>query len=279
MDAPRVECHVHVFEPDRFPYADDAYYRPTGRGDRNRGAARPCAGRARCHPRIARRAELRLQPRQSVHARCDSARQWPLQRCRRRAQRRKPKRARGPQGRGHRRHRVPSGPARCGLLSRHRAAARAHARARPVGAGASRARPAGRDAGAPRRQRGEAFVRPLWAAARGARRWAARLSHAARSRADRTRVRQALGLREILAAPVSLSRRASVRAGARRGVHTAVARLGVGLAVPARAGAHRLRHRSSSSSLRSCRTRKRARPSAGTRQGACSASLASLLSA
>jgi predicted TIM-barrel fold metal-dependent hydrolase len=26
----RVDCHVHVFDPSGFPYADDAWYRPTG---------------------------------------------------------------------------------------------------------------------------------------------------------------------------------------------------------------------------------------------------------
>jgi predicted TIM-barrel fold metal-dependent hydrolase len=27
---PRIDCHVHVFDPERFPYAPDATYRPTG---------------------------------------------------------------------------------------------------------------------------------------------------------------------------------------------------------------------------------------------------------
>ena len=27
---PVVDCHVHVFDPARFPYADDAVYRPAG---------------------------------------------------------------------------------------------------------------------------------------------------------------------------------------------------------------------------------------------------------
>jgi predicted TIM-barrel fold metal-dependent hydrolase len=27
---PRIDCHVHVFDPARFPYADDAWYRPSG---------------------------------------------------------------------------------------------------------------------------------------------------------------------------------------------------------------------------------------------------------
>ncbi len=27
---PRIDCHVHVFDPARFPYADDAWYRPLG---------------------------------------------------------------------------------------------------------------------------------------------------------------------------------------------------------------------------------------------------------
>src|SRR5881628_452335 len=26
----RVDCHVHVFDPDRFPYASDTFYRPSG---------------------------------------------------------------------------------------------------------------------------------------------------------------------------------------------------------------------------------------------------------
>ncbi len=30
MDEPVIDCHVHVFDPDRFPYAADAYYVPTG---------------------------------------------------------------------------------------------------------------------------------------------------------------------------------------------------------------------------------------------------------
>ena len=28
--APAIDCHVHVFDPARFPYADDAFYRPAG---------------------------------------------------------------------------------------------------------------------------------------------------------------------------------------------------------------------------------------------------------
>jgi hypothetical protein len=30
VDEPLIDCHVHVFDPDRFPYAADAYYIPTG---------------------------------------------------------------------------------------------------------------------------------------------------------------------------------------------------------------------------------------------------------
>ena len=30
MDEPVVDCHVHVFDPVRFPYASDAWYVPTG---------------------------------------------------------------------------------------------------------------------------------------------------------------------------------------------------------------------------------------------------------
>ncbi len=29
-DAPKIDCHVHVFDPARFPYRDDTPYRPTG---------------------------------------------------------------------------------------------------------------------------------------------------------------------------------------------------------------------------------------------------------
>lgn len=29
-DEPKIDCHVHVFDPARFPYADDTYYRPAG---------------------------------------------------------------------------------------------------------------------------------------------------------------------------------------------------------------------------------------------------------
>jgi predicted TIM-barrel fold metal-dependent hydrolase len=28
--APKVDCHVHVFDPERFPYAADTFYRPSG---------------------------------------------------------------------------------------------------------------------------------------------------------------------------------------------------------------------------------------------------------
>jgi predicted TIM-barrel fold metal-dependent hydrolase len=27
---PKIDCHVHVFDPERFPYADDTFYRPSG---------------------------------------------------------------------------------------------------------------------------------------------------------------------------------------------------------------------------------------------------------
>jgi predicted TIM-barrel fold metal-dependent hydrolase len=30
VDEPVIDCHVHVFDPSRFPYAPDAYYLPTG---------------------------------------------------------------------------------------------------------------------------------------------------------------------------------------------------------------------------------------------------------
>src|SRR5688572_27531931 len=30
MDEPVIDCHTHVFDPHRFAYAPDAYYRPTG---------------------------------------------------------------------------------------------------------------------------------------------------------------------------------------------------------------------------------------------------------
>jgi predicted TIM-barrel fold metal-dependent hydrolase len=30
VDEPLIDCHVHVFDPSRFPYAPDAYYLPTG---------------------------------------------------------------------------------------------------------------------------------------------------------------------------------------------------------------------------------------------------------
>jgi predicted TIM-barrel fold metal-dependent hydrolase len=30
VDEPLIDCHVHVFDPERFPYAPDAYYVPTG---------------------------------------------------------------------------------------------------------------------------------------------------------------------------------------------------------------------------------------------------------
>jgi predicted TIM-barrel fold metal-dependent hydrolase len=30
VDEPLIDCHVHVFDPDRFPYAPDAHYVPAG---------------------------------------------------------------------------------------------------------------------------------------------------------------------------------------------------------------------------------------------------------
>jgi predicted TIM-barrel fold metal-dependent hydrolase len=30
FDEPKIDCHVHVFDPSRFPYRDDTPYRPTG---------------------------------------------------------------------------------------------------------------------------------------------------------------------------------------------------------------------------------------------------------
>ena len=30
LDEPKIDCHNHVFEPARFPYAPDAYYKPDG---------------------------------------------------------------------------------------------------------------------------------------------------------------------------------------------------------------------------------------------------------
>ena len=29
-DDPKIDCHNHVFDPARFPYAPDAYYKPDG---------------------------------------------------------------------------------------------------------------------------------------------------------------------------------------------------------------------------------------------------------
>src|SRR5262245_58885679 len=30
FDTPKVDCHVHIFDPGRFPYREDAFYRPSG---------------------------------------------------------------------------------------------------------------------------------------------------------------------------------------------------------------------------------------------------------
>ena len=30
VDGPKVDCHVHLFDPERFPYAPDTFYRPAG---------------------------------------------------------------------------------------------------------------------------------------------------------------------------------------------------------------------------------------------------------
>ena len=30
MDEPVVDCHVHVFDPRRFPYTPDTFYAPVG---------------------------------------------------------------------------------------------------------------------------------------------------------------------------------------------------------------------------------------------------------
>jgi predicted TIM-barrel fold metal-dependent hydrolase len=30
FDEPKIDCHVHVLDPDRFPYATDTHYRPSG---------------------------------------------------------------------------------------------------------------------------------------------------------------------------------------------------------------------------------------------------------
>jgi predicted TIM-barrel fold metal-dependent hydrolase len=30
FDTPKVDCHVHIFDPVRFPYREDAFYRPAG---------------------------------------------------------------------------------------------------------------------------------------------------------------------------------------------------------------------------------------------------------
>src|SRR2546430_479839 len=30
MTEPKIDCHTHVFDPERFPYAGDTFYRPSG---------------------------------------------------------------------------------------------------------------------------------------------------------------------------------------------------------------------------------------------------------
>ena len=30
LHTPMIDCHVHIFDPDRFPYAPDTWYRPAG---------------------------------------------------------------------------------------------------------------------------------------------------------------------------------------------------------------------------------------------------------
>ncbi|MGJ9383796.1 amidohydrolase family protein [Salipaludibacillus sp. CF4.18] len=30
FDEPKIDCHNHIFDPERFPYADDVFYRPSG---------------------------------------------------------------------------------------------------------------------------------------------------------------------------------------------------------------------------------------------------------
>ena len=29
-EEPKIDCHVHVFDPERFPYRTDTHYAPTG---------------------------------------------------------------------------------------------------------------------------------------------------------------------------------------------------------------------------------------------------------
>ena len=104
---PKIDCHVHVLDPARFPYRADTHYAPGGPGDRHAGAAPAGDGGVRHAPRAAGRPQFGLRPRQPRACSTRIARGGGRYKGDRgRAQRHRLRRARSTQERGRRRRGV-----------------------------------------------------------------------------------------------------------------------------------------------------------------------------
>ena len=98
------------------------------------------------------------------------------------------------------------------------------------------------------------------------------LSGAARARRNEARLRQALRAREVLAQARAARRCMALRHGAGRRFHARPLPVGVGLALPSRAGARRLRRAACSSRSRFFPTRPTGARFCGTHRASCWAS-------
>jgi hypothetical protein len=84
---PKVDCHVHVLDPARFPYRPDTHYAPLGQELGTPSQLEQVMDAYGTRHALSGRAEFGIWTRQQLPARHDRAQPAALQRHRRRAQR------------------------------------------------------------------------------------------------------------------------------------------------------------------------------------------------
>ncbi len=211
ISEPKIDCHVHVLDPARFPYNPDTHYAPAGQELGTARAACAGDGRLRHAPRAARGPQLRLRPRQPLPARHASREgDGRFKGIAVVAQRHRVRRARGAEGRRRRRRRVERHVLRRSTTT---GTPRRSSTSWPISTCSSTSRSStsssSRSAAARDAQRAHPD-RSLRTAHGERRRRPAGLSRAARPRGDAPRVRQALGSREVFARALAARRRAAV---------------------------------------------------------------------
>ena len=241
FDEPKIDCHNHVFDPARFPYRADTPYRPAGQELATARQFREVMDAyGVCHALLVGPNSgygtdnaCLLDAIAGSDGRCKGVAVVPNDVGTAELARLK---AAGIVG-------VAFNPdlPRRGLLPRHPGPAGQAGRPRSVPAAPGGGRPAAAFPAAARAVGRAPGRRPLRASGRGGRPAAAGLPGAAGARARRAGQRQAVGLRQVLRAGPPLCRHVALCPGAGGRVRPRCLRLGLGLAVPARRSAHRLR--------------------------------------